>query len=452
DGYNASVIVLVLFIGGMVMLVTSSGGAEALALSATKHINSRKKAMLGAWILGLIIWFSDFANGMLVGPIFQPITDKLKISREKLAWIVDATSAPVCMLVPISGFGIFAMSCMEKEFAAQNISISVWDAFLQTIPLQFYCIGALLLIPLISFLGIDFGPMAKAEERVLTTGQLHWPHAQPMGLGEPPEFAKDAKPRMSLVVYPILAVFIIFFVILIANGFPYKKTLGINIRTGLTTGYFIGGMICFVLMIFYKIRNFKETFDIYMNGMKNNLFLVMTLLFAWSLSAVCKDLGTAGYIVQMVEGNLPSFMIAPIFFFVACVISFATGTSYGTMAILIPIAVPMSLSLGAPLIITLAAVFSGAIFGDHCSPISDTTLIASMGAACDHIEHVKTQLPYAVMVGAVGFVSYTISYWVTNTLILLLITVVAVIVVTFLCSRLWGVNVHQNVINNKTQL
>lgn len=445
DGYNASVIVLVLFIGGMVMLVTSSGGAEALALGATKRIDSRKKAILGAWILGLIIWFSDFANGMLVGPIFQPITDKLKISREKLAWIVDATSAPVCMLVPISGFGIFAMSCMEKEFAANNISLSVWDAFLQTIPLQFYCIGALLLVPLIAFLGIDFGPMAKAEERVITTGQLHWPHAQPMGLGEPPALSKDAKPKMSLVVFPILALFVIFFVILIANGFPYKKTLGINIRTGLTTGYFIGGMICFTLMIYYKIRNFKETFDIYMNGMKNNLFLVMTLLFAWSLSSICKDLGTAGYIVHMVEGSLPVFTVAPMFFFVACVISFATGTSYGTMAILVPIGVPMAISLGAPMIVTLAAIFSGAIFGDHCSPISDTTLIASMGAACDHIEHVKTQLPYSIMIGVIGFVVYTISYWVSSTAILLVFTIVGVVIVTFLCRRLWGIDVHQKV-------
>ena len=222
DSYNASVMVLVLFIGGMVMLVTSSGGAEALARSATKHINSKTKALISAWLCGIAIWFSDFANAMLVGPIFQPITDRLKISREKLSWIVDATSAPVWMLVPISGFGIFARSCIEKEFTGYKVSMSVWEAFIQTIPLQFYCIGALFLIPLIAFMGIDFGPMAKAEERVATTGKIHWEHAQPMGLGEPPVFSKDATPKISLIILPILAVFVIFFAILIAKGFPYK--------------------------------------------------------------------------------------------------------------------------------------------------------------------------------------------------------------------------------------
>ncbi|MCC8058968.1 Na+/H+ antiporter NhaC family protein [Cloacibacillus sp.] len=441
DGYNASVIVLVFFIGGMVMLVTSSGGAEALAVTATRRINSRKKAMLSAWMLGLLIWFSDFANGMLVGPIFQPITDRLKISHEKLAWIVDSTSAPVCMLVPISGFGIFAMSCIEKEFTAYNVNMPVWDAFLQTIPLQFYCIGALVMIPLIACIGLDFGPMAKAEERVLTSGKLHWDHAQPMGLGEPPILSNDAKPRISLVIYPIIAVFVIFFAILIANGFPYEKIVGVNIRTGLTTGYFVGGMICFGLMILYKIRNFKETFNIYLDGMKNNLFLVMTLLFAWSLSSVCKQLGTAQYIVHIVQGNLPVYFVAPIFFVVGAIISFATGTSYGTFAILIPIAIPMSISLGAPMIATLAAVFSGGIFGDHCSPISDTTLLASMGAACDHIEHVKTQLPYAIMVGVVTFAGYMLSYWVNSPIVLALSAVVGVCAITLIFSKIHGVNV-----------
>ncbi|MDD4159974.1 MAG: Na+/H+ antiporter NhaC family protein [Synergistaceae bacterium] len=441
DGYNASVIVLVLFIGGMIMLVTSSGGAEALARSATKHINSKKKAMLGAWLCGIAIWFSDFANAMLVGPIFQPITDKLKISREKLAWIVDATSAPVCMLIPISGFGIFAMSCIEKEITNYSLTISAWDTFIQTIPFQFYCLGTLLLIPLIAVLGTDFGPMAKAEERVLKTGKLHWEHAQPMGLGEPPVLSKDATPKMSLILYPILAVFIIFFAILIANGFPYKKTLGINIRTGLTTGYFVGWMICFGLMLKYKISSFEKTFDMYLGGMKNNLFLVLTLLFAWSLSSICKQLGTAPYIVQLVEGNLPAFMIAPLFFVVGGIISFATGTSYGTIAILLPIAIPMSMTLGSPLIPTIAAVFSGGIFGDHCSPISDTTLLSSMGAACDHIEHVRTQLPYAFLIGTIAFAVYLVSSWISSTYALLAVLIIAIVLVTLILSKLWGVKV-----------
>ena len=438
DGYNASVMVLVLFIGGMVMLVTNSGGAAALALRATKHVDSKKKAILGAWIAGLAVWFSDFANAMLVGPIFQPITDRLKISREKLAWIVDATSAPVCMLVPLSGFGVFGMSCIEKEFTNYNIATPVWEAFISTIPYQFYCLGALFLIPLIAFLGRDFGPMAKAERRTETTGALHWPHAEPMGLGEAPKLSPDAKPRMSLIVLPILAIFVVFFAILIANGFPYSRIVGVNIRTGLTTGYFVAGMICFALMVFYRMRTFKETFDMYINGMKGNLFLVLVLLFAWSLSAVCKELGTANYIVSAMEGSFPAWLVAPMLFFVGSLISVATGTSYGTFAILMPIAVPMANALGAPLIISIAAVFSGGIFGDHCSPISDTTLLASMGAACDHIEHVKTQLPYALLVGGITLAIYAIAFNMGSPLILLAILAAAIVTLTVLLCKTWG--------------
>lgn len=439
DGYNASVMVLVLFIGGMVMLVSNSGGAAALAVHATKRVDSKRRAILAAWLAGLAIWFSDFANAMLVGPIFQPITDKLRVSREKLAWIVDATSAPVCMLVPLSGFGVFGMSCIEKEFANYQINMPVWETFLSTIPYQFYCLGALFLIPLIAYLNIDFGPMAKAEERTSTTGALHWPGAQPMGLEKTPDFPENATPRMSLVIIPICTIFIVFFAILIANGFPYKRTLGVNIRTGLTTGYFLGGMFCFALMVKYKIQSFKGTFDMYISGMKGNLFLVLVLLFAWSLSSVCKQLGTANYIVQAMQGNFPAWLVAPMLFIAGCVISFATGTSYGTFAILMPIAIPMANTLGAPLIPTIAAVFSGGIFGDHCSPISDTTILSSMGAGCDHIEHVRTQLPYAMLVGIVTFAAYAVVFWLNSAPATLALVAAAICLATWQCGKIWGV-------------
>ena len=437
DSYNASVMVLVLFIGGMVMLVTNSGGAAALALRATKHIDTKKKAIIGTWIAGLAVWFSDFANATLVGPIFRPITDRLKISREKLAWIVDATSAPVCMLVPLSGFGVFGMSCIEKEFTNYNIATPVWEAFISTIPYQFYCLGALFLIPLVAFLGRDFGPMARAEKRT-AAGDIHWPHAQPMGIGDAPQLSADVKPRMSLIVYPILAIFIVFFAILIANGFPYSRIVGVNIRTGLITGYFVAGMICFGLMVFYKMRTFKETFDMYISGMKGNLFLVLVLLLAWSLSAICKELGTANYIVSAMEGSFPAWLVAPMLFLVGSLISIATGTSYGTFAILMPIAVPMANTLGAPLIVSIAAVFSGGIFGDHCSPISDTTLLSSMGASCDHIEHVKTQLPYALLVGIITLAVYALAFGTSNQIVLLAILAAAITAITVILGRTWG--------------
>jgi len=436
DGYNASILVLTLLLGGMVMLVSYSGGAEALARKAVKYVDSAKKAILCTWAFGIFIWFSDFANAMLVGPIFQPITDRAKISREKLAWIVDATSAPICMLVPITGFSIFAMSTLEKELTAYNVPLSLFGTYVQTIPLQFYCVGALLLIPFLAILGLDFGPMVKAQERVEKTGKMHWDHAQPMGLGEPPKFADDAKLSMSLVLLPIGAVFFSFFAVLIANGFPFQKLVGVNVRTGIITGYFMGGLICFVLMLKYKLRTFSSTFDLYISGMQKNVLLILTLLLAWSLSAVCKELGTANYIVGFVQGTLPSYFVAPLIFLIGCMISFATGTSYGTFSILMPIAVPMALTLNAPLVATVAAVYSGGIFGDHCSPISDTTILASMASGCDHIEHVRTQLPYAVLVGVMAFVSYLLSFWIQNSLILLGIFLIIVAIPAFILGRM----------------
>lgn len=439
SGYNSSVIVLVLTIGGMVALVTNSGGAAALAQKATRFIDSKTKVTFAVWLSGIAIWFSDFANAMLVGPIFQPITDKLRISREKLAWIVDTTSAPVCMMIPIAGFGIFAMSTIQKEFEAYSVQMSEWSAFIQAIPFQFYCIGALLIVPLIAVLGWDFGPMAKAEERTWKTGEPLWPDAEPLGLGSTIELGEGVTPRVSLVLWPLVAIFVIFFSILVANGFPAQKVSGPIIRTGLTTGYFVAGMICLGLMVRYGVKSLKESFDMYIGGMKSNLFLALVLLLAWSLSSVCKQMGTATYLVQMAQGNIPAWSIAPLLFVTGSLISLATGTSYGTFAILMPIAIPMALNLGAPMMACIGAVLSGGIFGDHCSPISDTTLLSSMGASCDHIDHVRTQLPYAVMVALVALIAYVLSFWVKSVFILVGAVVVLLVFFVLCLGKLWGV-------------
>lgn len=437
-GYSSSVMVLVLVIGGMVALLTRSGGAAALAQKATRFINSKTKVTLAAWMSGIAIWFSDSANAMLVGPIFQPITDTLKISREKLAWIVDTTSAPVCMLVPISTFAVFAMGTIEKEFETYGGDLSVWSAFLQAVPFQFYCIGALLIVPLIGILGWDFGPMAKAEERTLKTGQPLWPDAQPLGVGEAVDLPEGKPAPVSLVVLPMMAIFVVFFAVMISHGFPSEKVSGTVIRTGLTSGYFLAGLICLALMVRYKIQPLKKSFDMFIGGMKGNLFLVLVLLLAWSLGSVCKTMGTAAYLIHLADGIIPAWGVAPLIFIMGALISLATGTSYGTFAIVMPVAIPMALQLGAPLIPCIAAVLSGGIFGDHCSPISDTTVLSSMGASCDHIDHVKTQLPYALMVGLVTLIAYFLSFWIRSALLLIGLVAVLLVSLVIVLGKVWG--------------
>ena len=438
SSYNSSIMVLMTFVGGMVALLTNSGGAAAFAMKATKFINTKAKAIIATWLGGLFIWFSDSANALLLGPLFQPITDKLRISREKLAWIVDSTSSPICVLIPIIGWGIYIMGTIEKEFAALNLDLSEWTTFIQAIPYQFYAWGALLLIPLMAYTGIDFGPMSKAEERAMKKGQLVAPGAKPLRPAASIELPEGVTPRISVILWPLAVVFVVFFAMLFAHGFPYKKIPGPVLRTGLTSGYFLGAMVCMALMVKNKIKSSKECFDIYINGMQSMLFILMVLVLAWSLSSVCKHMGTANYIIQLTKGNIPVWTIAPLIFLTGAFISFATGTSYGTFAILMPIAIPMSVSLGAPMLPCIAAVLSGGLFGDHCSPISDTTIMSSMGAACDHIDHVKTQLPYAITVAVASFITYTAAFWIHSGFVLLAFSLLLMALLTIIQGKIWG--------------
>jgi Na+/H+ antiporter NhaC len=451
DPYNSSSIILVIFVGGMVSLLTNSGGAVAFARKATRFINSKLKISIAIWVAGLAIWFSDFANALLIGPIFQPIADKLKISREKLAWIIDATSAPICALVPIAGFGIFSMVCIQKEFQAYGVEMSEWSAYVRAIPFQFYSIGTLLLVPIVSIIGYDFGSMSKAELRTANTGKMLWPDSKPIRLPISTEIPKGIEPKLSLIVYPLATILIVFFAYLMQHGFPYRVVPSVILRTGLTSAYFCGALVCFIMMVWNKIKTIKETLDLYIEGMKSNLFLCAILLLAWSLSAICRDMGTANFIVQLLGSTLPTWSIAPLLFITGGIISFATGTSYGTYAILLPIAIPMSIQLNAPLIPCLGAVFSGGIFGDQCSPISDTTVLASMGAACDLIDHVKTQLPYALIVALASIIIYTLASWIESSLILLILNLILILVILLICYKFFGHKTPKSAIVNLKQ-
>ena len=437
--YNSSSIVLVIFVGGMVSLLTNSGGAVAFAQRTTKYLNTKLKVSLAIWVAGLAIWFSDFANALLIGPIFQPIADKLKISREKVAWIIDATSAPVCVLVPVAGFGIFAMVCIQREFIIYGVTMSEWSAYLQAIPYQFYSIGSLLLVPIVAFSRYDFGPMSKAELRTANTGKVLWPTSRPLRLPISTEIKEGAvEPKLSLIVLPLTAVLLVFFAYLVANGFPQKTVPSVILRTGLTTGYFCGALLCLIMMMWSRIKTFKESLDLYVEGMKSNLFLCAILLLAWSLSAVCKDMGTANYVVNLIGTSIPVWSIAPLLFITGAIISFATGTSYGTYAILLPIAIPMALQLDAPLIPCIGAVLTSGIFGDQCSPISDTTVLASMGAACDLIDHVKTQLPYALVIAVPSIITFSLVSWIKSTVLLLIINIILILLFLSTCNKFFG--------------
>ena len=419
DSYNAGVIVLLSFIGGFVALMEYSGGAKAFAISVSKFINTKIKTVLSAWIGGILIFFSDLGTPLIVGPIFEPIFDKAKISREKLAWIIDSTASPVAVLVPFIGWGVYVMGLLEKEFQTLNLPISDYTAFINAIPFQFYPILCLVLVPLICVIGLDFGPMAKAEKRVSEEGLIHPKGSNPMRKGDKFDEAGEIKSKPSLVFIPILVLLGTLLVILVPLGFPFKKIDGGTFRVALSTSYLFAAISIILLMLKNKIKTFKESFDLYISGMQRMVYVAITLILAWSLGSVIKNLGTSSFIIQIVDGNLPVFLIPLLIFICGACMSFATGSSWGTFAIMIPLAVPLAVSLNAPLFVSIGAVLSGGLFGDHCSPISDTTILSSTGAGCDLIDHVKTQTPYALVAAVVTAISYLIAGFIENKFIIL---------------------------------
>ena len=434
DGYNAAVLVLLFFIGGFVALMEKSGGGAALAEKAAKFINTRVRAQLSAWLGGVIIFFSDIGTPLIVGPVFEKIFDKAKISREKLAWIIDSTSSPVAVLIPFIGWGVYIMGLIKSEFDLLNITTSEFSTLVQVIPFQFYAILAVLMVPLVAMTKLDFGPMAKAERRIQQTGALYWPESTP--LRKPEENDEMTKgSHANLIILPLLVLFITLFGLLISLGFPFKPVPGNEFRVALSTAYLFAAVTIIILMLIYKVKKFGEIFNIYTTGMQKMVYVAVTLVLAWSLGKVINEMGTANYIVEVMQGNVPAFIIPAILFLVGAGMSLASGTSWGTFAIMLPIAIPMAVTLDAHLLVCIGAVLSGGIFGDHCSPISDTTILSSTGAGADHIDHVKTQFPYALLNASIAFVGFIVA-GITGSAITLLLTVVLLLLAVLVLSKL----------------
>ena len=409
DSYNAGVIVLVVFIGGFIKLIEQAGGAQSFAKYVHKFVDSPLKAQLCAWLGGILIFFSDLGTALLVGPVFRPLFDKLKISREKLAWILDSTSSPIAILVPFIGWGVYIMGLIEAQFKNLQLNISDYETFVQAIPFQIYTILAVLMIPLVAFTKKDFAEMKKAEDSV-------------QNQEIPPEMQDDyvapvdddgyslGNSNPLMLILPILVVFATLMIDLGPQGFPFSKIGGNAFRVALTTGYFLGGVTLMLMICFFKVKKFKETFKIYVKGMTGMTDVAITLLLAWSLSAMIGKLGTAKFIIETLQSfSVPGALIPAFVFLFGTFISFSTGSSWGTFAIMMPLAIPMAHAFGIPFAICVGAVLSGGLFGDHCSPISDTTILSSTGAGCGLAEHVRTQLPYAVINGVIAFFCYIVA-------------------------------------------
>ncbi|MDA9557191.1 sodium:proton exchanger [Vibrio sp.] len=413
DSYNAGVMLLLVFIGGFVALMEKSGGGVAFAERVTGYVKKKSQAQLSSWFGGIVIFFSDLGTPLIVGPVFRPLFDKLKISRQKLAFIIDSTSSPVAILIPFIGWGVYIMGLIQKEFDQMDYTaMSDWDAFIGAIPFQFYAFLAIAIVPVLALLKCEFGPMAKAEQDA-KKGIIAAPKTV-----EKYEVFTHKNAKSSFVWAPLLVMLTVMCTILIPQGFPFEKVAGSSFRAALSTAYLFAATTLIALMAAYGVRKFQESFEVYVKGMAGMMSVAVVLILAWTLSSIGKELGAATYIAEQAQAGFPSWLLPAMAFLLAAVISFATGSSWGTFAIMMPLIIPTAMIIDAPLLVCIGAILSGGLFGDHSSPISETTVLSSTGAECDQFEHFRTQLPYALLNGSIAFFSFIIAGFTGSALVL----------------------------------
>ncbi len=405
DSYNASVLVLLAFIGGFVKLIESSGGGAAFAHAATRLVTNKVRAQLGGWLGGIMIFFSDLGTPLIVGPIFQPLTDRLRVSRQKLAFILDSTSSPVAILIPFIGWGVFIMSVIADAYAANDVDVSEWDAFIAAIPFQLYAWLAIAMVPALTLLRFDYGAMRRVERE-----------AAERDADAVTAAASETRARPIVVWLPLAVLGVALFATLGQLGFPFAQIAGSDFRAGLAAAYFLAAVTLVALLVGMRIRRLADAFQMYIQGMSGMLPIAATLVLAWALGAVSEQLGTGAYVAEAARGGIEGSLLPAIVFVLAALISFATGSSWGTIVIMMPLAVPAALATDAALAVVLGAVLSGGLFGDHSSPVSETTILSSTGAGTTPLEHFTTQLPYALTNGAIAFAGllvagYTESAW-----------------------------------------
>lgn len=426
---NIQIIFTMMAIGGFIKLLEVSGGAKAFARGMTRVISSKQRAQFSTWLAGLSIFFTDSGNALIIGPLFRPIFRELKICREKLAYILDSTAAPICILIPFIGWGAYIMGLIEQAYIDTGLTESSLSVLLNLMPYQFYAILTLAAVPFFIIGGRDFGPMKKAQYE-------YQPAVNP-GTTEdmPQDITEDTTtPPLSLFVVP-LTILLVLIAGLLSWHAANNELTSIHVRSTLTIAYIAASLACAYLMFRHEEISLTESLKTFVKGTETMVFVVIILILAWSLSSVIKDLGTAQTISVLIGQGLNPAILPALVFLLGAVISLATGSSWGTFAILMALAVPVAHNIGAPMYLTVAAVLSGGLFGDHTSPISDTTVLASIGADCPHINHVTTQFYYAMLTGSVAFLTFLLAGFFLTPFIIIPAVIVLFIVIQVITRK-----------------
>ena len=402
DPGDARVLIFTLLVGSLIATIERTGGVRGFVqyLEARRWVHNGFRAQVLAWAVGLVIFVESSITLLVAGSVSRPLFDRYRVSREKLAYLIDATSAPVCVMIPLNAWGAFIISLVASTGVDNPLQV-----FIAAVPLNLYAITAILLAGFVIWKNINLGPMKKAEERT-QRGETLWPDSVPLIDVSAEHEALDEKepPSAWFMGLPILTMVLMMPVSLYVTGDG-------NIIEGSGSVAVLWSVCCAILVAWAMTllkggSSVSELMQVFMKGAGDLLPIAIILLLALTLGDVANALGTGVYVANVVSGSISPFLIAPLVFLVSAFIAFSVGSSWGTFAIMIPIAVPIALTLGIPVPLMLGAAISGGIFGDHASPISDTTVLASMASASDHIEHVRTQLPYALIAAAIAAVGF----------------------------------------------
>ncbi len=404
DSYNAGVIILIVFITGFIAMIEYSRGTQSFAMRITKFLNTKVKTQLAAYLFGVVIFFSDLGTPLIVGPVFSPLFNKMGICREKLAYIIDSTASPMAILIPFTGWGIYIMSLIDDQISSGTITGNSFEIFMHSIAFEFYSVLAIVIVPLVIIFDLDLFKMQEKQEECNRKEIL--------------VEVEDEEGQARYIVVPLIVLFSVLTYGLYKMGFPFEPLVGSSFRVVLSSAYFLAAITIIILMALNKHKIFK-LYNEYLKGMKKSITMIIILIGAWSLSSVVDALGTTDLIVKVLDGHLPVFLFPALIFIVGTLLSSTTGSSWGTLAILTPFAMAIVPVSGFEPSILMGAVLSGSLFGDHLSPISDTTIFSAQGCSIELLDHVFTQLPYGIINATIslfcfiGVGLYTSYIWMT---------------------------------------
>lgn len=434
DSYNVGILVFLVILGTMVCLMNRAGGSAAFGRWAGKRIKTRVGAELATIVLGILIFIDDYFNCLTVGSVMRPVTDRHNVSRAKLSYLIDATAAPVCIIAPISSWAAAVSGFVEGE---DGLSI-----FVRAIPYNFYALLTIFMMIMMVVFKTEFGSMKEHEKNALK-GDIYTTKSRPYANAED---ASSVNPRGKVIdlLIPIICLVISCVIGMIYTGGFFDGADFVtafsqsDASVGLVLGSFFGLLITVILYMIRRVLSFRDCMACIPEGFKAMVPAILILTFAWSLKAMTDSLGAAVFVENVMKSSASAFMnlLPAIIFLVGCGLAFATGTSWGTFGILIPIVVAVFANSNENLmIISISACMAGAVCGDHCSPISDTTIMASAGAQCDHVVHVSTQLPYAIVAAAVSFVTYIVAGFVQTAWVALPVGIILMLAVIFIIRK-----------------